>query len=121
MKGIKNYIIILMLIALTISVKAQYLKVTRGDTCKFDTAVLTEIATFRQETVKLRLCDSVIIYADSTITKKDTLASYYRELDKTNKRLIRLNEKQCRADKRKWCTVSFFAGISLVLIIFALK
>lgn len=58
MKKFVIIIVILLLNVLTIS--AQYSLMTRGELCPFDTAVAIHIDTYRLETQKMKLADTLI-------------------------------------------------------------
>lgn len=85
MQSIKFGFLLIVLLSTVLTSKAQYYKATKGMTVRFDTAVVTDILTFRKETVKMKLgkqlIDSLTQYKENAKKEKDLLTQQLTQKD----------------------------------------
>jgi len=135
--NLKRITVILLFLGLCINlVKAQYIKLYYNDKCPFDTAVAIQINTYRAESRKLSLADSILSNFDKQIveykilnTQKDSALMFlYRinllsdkEIDQKNRtindlsstfdKIVELNKKQNTWFNRNKLAIGFVSGI----------
>lgn len=84
MQSIKFGILLTVLLSIALTSKGQYYKATKGMAVKFDTAVVTEINTFRKESIKLKLGKQLI----------DSLTQYREDAKKEKEMLVQQNQQK---------------------------
>ena len=107
----KNLMLITVLLLLSVQTsKAQYSLMTKGQLCPFDTAVAVRIDTYRLETRKLNLGDTIINNLKSQLAlSAEKVASLNSQLSFRNE-MLKIKDQQI-ADKDKTIellTISFY-------------
>ncbi len=101
MKKLVPIIALSLLIGRTFNVSAQYSMMTRGQLCPFDSAVAIHIDTYRLETMKLSLADSMIFNLESQLDVNIQANLSLKNQLELNKEMLKVREQQLEMKNRQ--------------------
>jgi len=94
----KKYIlIIVILLSNVLFIKGQYSKMVMGEKCPFDTAVAIQITTYRMESKKMVMADSLISNMKLRIINCDSLRLLYFNNNNANISLLSIKTEEIKS------------------------